>query len=61
VSADVGPAETTPPPQVDHPEIEEALRRVADLEHQPLAEHQQRLSRVHEVLHAVLQADPDQP
>ncbi len=49
---------TTPaagPPEVDHPEVAEALRLVADLDEQPLEVHQERLSRVHEVLHGVLQ------
>jgi len=47
---------TTPvaPPAVDHPEVAEALRLVADLDDQPLEVHQERLSRVHEVLHGVL-------
>jgi hypothetical protein len=51
-------AGTTPPPDVDHPAIAEALREVADLDDRPLAEHQARLSRVHEVLHDVLHPDP---
>ncbi|GAA1429076.1 hypothetical protein GCM10009616_10370 [Microlunatus lacustris] len=43
-----------PVPAVDHPEVAEALRLVADLDDQPLEHHQERLSRVHEVLHGVL-------
>ena len=50
---------TAPPapvlPAVDHPVVAEALRLVADLDDQPLEIHHERLSRVHEVLHAVLQ------
>ena len=42
------------PPVVDHPEVAEALRLVADLDDQPLEVHHERLSRVHEVLHGVL-------
>jgi hypothetical protein len=47
------------PPDVDHPGIAAALQEVADLDDRPLAEHQARLSRVHEVLHDVLHPDPD--
>jgi hypothetical protein len=42
------------PPTVDQPEVAEALRLVADLDDQPLEVHHERLSRVHEVLLAVL-------
>ena len=53
------PAPPAPaPPAVDHPEVAEALRRVADLDDQPLEIHHERLSRAHEVLHAVLQPGP---
>ena len=52
------PAEGLEPPEVDHPVIAEALQEVADLDDRPLAEHQSRLSRVHEVLHGVLHPDP---
>ena len=41
-------------PVVDHPEVAEALRLVADLDDQPLEVHHERLSRVHEVLLGVL-------
>jgi hypothetical protein len=52
--------EASPPvaptqPVVDHPEVAEAMRLVADLDDQPLEAHHERLSRAHEVLHAVLQ------
>ncbi|MFL6026852.1 MAG: hypothetical protein ACJ72G_14035 [Friedmanniella sp.] len=52
------PAGTVGPPEVDHPAIAAALTEVADLDDRPLAEHQARLSRVHEVLHDVLHPDP---
>ena len=52
------PAPPTPP-DVDHPAVAAALERLADLDAQPLAEHQTRLSRVHEVLHDVLHPGPD--
>jgi hypothetical protein len=58
VSGGSEPADRTPPPEVDHPAIAEALGEVADLDDRPLAEHQSRLSRVHEVLHDVLHPDP---
>jgi hypothetical protein len=45
------------PPTVDHPEVAEALRLVADLEDRPLSEHHERLSRAHEGLHGVLHPD----
>ena len=51
--------EAAGPPDIDHPEIAEALQELADLDDRPLAEHQARLSRVHEVLHDVLHPDPD--
>ncbi len=47
------------PPEVDQPEVAAALGLVADLDEHPLEVHHERLSRVHEVLHGVLQpADP---
>jgi hypothetical protein len=51
--------EAANPPEVDHPDIAAALQEVADLDDRPLAEHQARLSRVHEVLHDVLHPDRD--
>jgi hypothetical protein len=60
VTADSAPvAGTSPPPEVDHPAIAEALQEVADLDDRPLAEHQARLSRAHEVLHDVLHPGSD--
>ena len=47
-----------PPPQVEHPRIAAALQELADLEDRPLAEHQGRLTRAHEVLHEVLHPAP---
>jgi hypothetical protein len=56
------PAQPLPPaptlPEADHPQVAEALRQVADLDDRPLAEHHDRLSRAHEVLHGVLHPDP---
>ncbi len=46
------------PPAVEHPEVAAALDQVADLDDRPLAEHHDRLSRVHEVLHGVLHPEP---
>jgi len=51
------PSDRTPP-EVDHPAVAEALQLVADLDDQPLEGHHERLSRVHDVLHGVLQPDP---
>lgn len=47
------PAPLTPPP-LDHPQVNEALARVADLDAVPLEQHHERLAGVHEVLHEVL-------
>ena len=59
MTADSAPgAGPTPPPDVDHPAIAEALQGVAHLDARPLAEHQSRLSRAHEVLHDVLHPEP---
>ncbi|MVA75593.1 hypothetical protein GC722_06075 [Auraticoccus sp. F435] len=41
-------------PTSDLPEVDAALREVADLSSVPLEEHHRRLERAHEVLHAVL-------
>lgn len=46
------------PPDVDHAGVAEALQQVADLDSVPLAEHHDRLSRAHEVLHGVLHPEP---
>jgi hypothetical protein len=46
-------------PPVEHPVVAEALQQVADLDERPLSEHHDRLSRAHEVLHAVLHPEPD--
>ncbi|SDS27012.1 hypothetical protein SAMN04488543_1405 [Friedmanniella luteola] len=57
MSEPTGPAAPTPP-AVDHPDVAAALRLVADLDDQPLDQHHERLSRVHEVLHGVLHPGP---
>lgn len=55
----VTPVPGPPPlPEVDHPVVAEALRRVADLDERPLGEHHDRLSQAHEVLHTVLHPEP---
>ena len=58
MSMDPRPSPPPVPPEVDHPDIAAALQQVADLDDRPLTEHQERLSRVHEVLHDVLHPDP---
>ena len=58
MSVEPGPAPVGPPPPVEHPTIAAALHELADLEDRPLAEHQARLTRAHEVLHEVLHLDP---
>jgi len=47
------------PPVVDHPSVTAALEEIRDLDARPLAEHHERLSRVHEALHTVLNPSTD--
>lgn len=47
------------PPAVDHPAVAAALQEIADLDARPLAEHHERISSVHEVLHAALHPSAD--
>jgi len=43
-----------PDTQNGHAEIDEAMRGLGDLSQVPVADHHDRLARVHEVLHAAL-------
>ena len=47
------------PPVVDNPAVTAALEEIRDLDARPLAEHHERLSSVHEALHAVLNPSAD--
>jgi hypothetical protein len=51
------------PPQTGDAEVDAALQELADLSERPLAEHHDRLARVHEVLHGALdrREAPEQP
>lgn len=50
------------PPQTGDAEVDAALSELTDLPERPLAEHHDRLARVHEVLHGALdRRDADQP
>lgn len=51
------------PPRTGDAEVDAALQQLADLPQRPLAEHHDRLARVHEVLHGALDRRdaPNQP
>ena len=51
------------PPHTGDAEVDAALQELTDLPQQPLAEHHDRLARVHEVLHGALDRGdaPDRP
>jgi hypothetical protein len=52
----------TGPPQTGHPAVDDALVELSDLASTPLAEHHDRLGKVHEVLRETLdRGDDDGP
>jgi hypothetical protein len=48
-------------PSTGDPTIDEALQDLQDLPATPLAEHHDRLARVHEALHVALERSGDEP
>jgi hypothetical protein len=57
-----GPESATAPPQTGHPAVDDALLELSDLASTPLAEHHDRLGKVHEVLRETLdRGDDDGP
>jgi hypothetical protein len=64
-SATTHPQTDTPqtrPPQTGHPAVDDALVELSDLASTPLAEHHDRLGKVHEVLRETLdRGDDDGP
>ena len=48
------------PPVTGLPAVDEALRRLGDLDEKPVSEHHDALAGAHEILHTELQTPPDQ-
>ena len=53
------PEPTIAPPQTGHPGIDDALVELSELASTPLAEHHDRLAKVHEVLREALDRGED--